>query len=60
MAAPKTARVAIFRIDYKGYASMSSATDGRQAAMDSTQIYREEIFTDRNVGTIRQSDAGDG
>ena len=33
---------------------MSSADDGRQATMDSTQIYREEIFTDRKVGTIRQ------
>jgi hypothetical protein len=33
---------------------MSSATDGRQASMDSTQIYREETFTDRKVGTIRR------
>jgi hypothetical protein len=33
---------------------MSSATDARQATMDSTQIYREEIFTDRKVGTIRR------
>jgi len=33
---------------------MSSANDGRQATMDSTQIYREEIFTDRKVGTIRR------
>jgi hypothetical protein len=33
---------------------MSSATDGRQAFMDSTQIYREETFTDRKVGTIRR------
>jgi hypothetical protein len=33
---------------------MSSATDGRQATMDSTQIYREETFTDRKVGTIRR------
>jgi len=33
---------------------MSSATEGRQATMDSTQIYREEIFTDRKVGTIRR------
>lgn len=32
---------------------MSSTTDGRQASMDSTQIYREETFTDRKVGTIR-------
>jgi hypothetical protein len=31
---------------------MSSA-DNRQASMDSTQIYREETFTDRKVGTIR-------
>ncbi len=33
---------------------MSSATDGRQASMDTTQIYREETFTDRRVGTIRR------
>jgi hypothetical protein len=32
---------------------MSSATDNRQGSMDSTQIYREETFTDRKVGTIR-------
>ena len=33
---------------------MSSANDGRQATMDATQVYREEIFTDRKVGTIRR------
>jgi hypothetical protein len=33
---------------------MSSANDGRQATMDSTQIYREDTFTDRKVGTIRR------
>jgi hypothetical protein len=33
---------------------MSSANDGRQANMDATQIYREETFTDRRVGTIRR------
>lgn len=33
---------------------MSSTSDGPQAAMDPTQIYREEIFTDRRVGTIRR------
>jgi hypothetical protein len=33
---------------------MSSANDGRQAAMDPSQIYREETFTDRRVGTIRR------
>jgi hypothetical protein len=33
---------------------MSSANDGRRAAMDSTQVYREETFTDRKVGTIRR------
>jgi hypothetical protein len=33
---------------------MSSTTDGRQASMDATQIYREETFTDRKVGTIRR------
>src|SRR5271155_4015789 len=32
---------------------MSSAADGRQANMDSSQIYREETYTDRRVGTIR-------
>jgi hypothetical protein len=33
---------------------MSSTSDGRQATMDSTQIYREDTFTDRKVGTIRR------
>ena len=33
---------------------MSSAIEGRQATMDSAQIYREDIFTDRKVGTIRK------
>ena len=33
---------------------MSSTTDGRQATMDSTQIYREDTFTDHKVGTIRR------
>jgi len=33
---------------------MSSATESRQATMDATQLYREEIFTDRKVGTIRR------
>lgn len=33
---------------------MSSANDGRQANMDASQIYREETFTDRRVGTIRR------
>ena len=33
---------------------MSSVNDGRQAAMDAAQIYREEVFTDRKVGTIRK------
>jgi hypothetical protein len=33
---------------------MSSANDGRQATMDSAQVYREETFTDRKVGTIRR------
>jgi len=33
---------------------MSSASEARQATMDSTQMYREEIFTDRKVGTIRR------
>jgi len=33
---------------------MNSTADGGQAAMDSTQIYREDTFTDRKVGTIRR------
>ncbi|MGO8827767.1 MAG: hypothetical protein ACLQT5_00835 [Steroidobacteraceae bacterium] len=33
---------------------MSSVNDGRQATMDSTQIYLEETFTDRRLGTIRR------
>jgi hypothetical protein len=33
---------------------MSSTTDSRQAAMDPAQIYREDTFTDRKVGTIRR------
>jgi hypothetical protein len=40
---------------------MNSATD-RQPTMDSTQIYREDTFTDRKVGTIRRLTpvSGDG
>jgi hypothetical protein len=43
---------------------MSSANDGRQINMDSGQIYREETYTDRRVGTIRRltpvtADGGD-
>ena len=33
---------------------MSSAPDSRQPTMDATQIYREDTFTDRKVGTIRR------
>ena len=33
---------------------MNSATENRQASMDATQLYREDIFTDRKVGTIRR------
>jgi hypothetical protein len=33
---------------------MSSSDDGRQATMDSNQLYREDTFTDRKVGTIRR------
>ena len=33
---------------------MSSANEVRRATMDSTQVYREETFTDRKVGTIRR------
>ena len=33
---------------------MSSVNQARQATMDSTQVYREETFTDRKVGTIRK------
>jgi hypothetical protein len=31
-----------------------STADGRQPTMDPTQIYREDTFTDRKVGTIRR------
>ncbi len=33
---------------------MSATLESRQANMDSTQVYREEVFTDRRVGTIRR------
>ncbi len=33
---------------------MSSATEGHQTTMDSAQIYREDLFTDRKLGTIRR------
>jgi hypothetical protein len=33
---------------------MSSVNDSRQASMDVTQLYREETFTDRRVGTVRR------
>jgi len=33
---------------------MNSPADSRQASMDSNQVYREEVFTDRRVGTIRR------
>lgn len=33
---------------------MSSASEGRQASMDATELYREDTFTDRKVGTIRR------
>ncbi len=33
---------------------MSPAAESRQTAMDATQIYREDIFTDRKLGTIRR------
>ncbi len=33
---------------------MISGNDARQATMDTAQIYREETFTDRRVGTIRR------
>jgi len=33
---------------------MSSAPEGRQASMDATELYREDTFTDRKVGTIRR------
>jgi len=32
---------------------MSTGNDGRQITMDAANLYREEIFTDRRVGTIR-------
>jgi hypothetical protein len=33
---------------------MSSAFQSQQPSMDATQIYREDTFTDRKVGTIRR------
>jgi len=33
---------------------MSSVNDSRQATMDVTQLYLEETFTDRRVGTVRR------
>src|ERR1700759_2125690 len=33
---------------------MKPSPDSRQATMDATQLYREDIFTDRRVGTIRR------
>ncbi len=33
---------------------MSSAPEGRQASMDASDLYREDTFTDRKVGTIRR------
>ncbi len=33
---------------------MSSAPPSQQPSMDVTQIYREDTFTDRKVGTIRR------
>jgi hypothetical protein len=33
---------------------MSSAATGRPVEMDASQMYREEIFTDRRLGTIRK------
>jgi len=33
---------------------MSAANDGRSVSMDAKGIYREDIFTDRRVGTIRR------
>jgi len=33
---------------------MSSVNEPRQATMDASQLYREETFTDRRVGTIRR------
>ncbi len=54
MATQKTATVATFESILRGNQTMSSANEGRQATMDATQVYREEIFTDRKVGTIRK------
>ncbi len=54
MATQKTATVATFESIPRGDQTMSSANEGRQATMDATQVYREEIFTDRKVGTIRK------
>src|SRR5271169_5621892 len=52
--AAETARVRLSGSLHTGDPHMSSVNDGRQATMDSTQLYREETFTDRKVGTIRR------
>jgi hypothetical protein len=54
MATQKTATVVSFESILRGNPQMSSANEDRQATMDATQVYREEIFTDRKVGTIRR------
>ena len=33
---------------------MNAAQDKGQVQMDATQVYREDTFTDRRVGTIRR------
>jgi hypothetical protein len=33
---------------------MNATTESRQSAMDPAQVYREDVFTDRRVGTIRR------
>jgi len=33
---------------------MSATSEARQATMEASQLYREDIFTDRKVGTIRR------
>lgn len=40
--------------NHEWYALMSSVNDSRQSSMDATQLYLEEVFTDRRVGTVRR------
>ena len=44
----------------KGYIEMAERPEGRlpEPKMDANALYREEIYTDRQIGTIRAVDSG--